>query len=861
MRIAMDMQACQTRQSATRGIGRYSLGLTQGLAQLQHSHDLRIALNGNYEEAGKTVQSQLASYLNQTAFSRYYYSAEIKKDYQQAVAERLISHHFTQLQPDIIHVASLFEGCMEQALVSSELLNIPHAIKAVTLYDLIPLLFKQHYLDTGRSSSKEFYYKQLALLEKFDLIFAISEATRQDAIHHLNIAPEKIIAIGGGIDSQFVPMKLTTVMKTSLREKYHLKDNFILYTGGIDFRKNLQRLIAAYANLPLSIRESQQLVIVCKCSDVDKKRLLVDAQKFGVNNDEIVFTGFVSDEELVAFYNLCTLFIFPSLYEGFGLPIVEAMACGAATIAANTSSMAEIIDRQDALFDPNDVVSITDAMQRALTNKDFLNELKHYGLQRAQEFTWEKSAKRVLTAYEEAYKTKQQAQLTLVSARENKERIAFFSPLPEQASGIADYSAKLLPELAIFFDIDLYVEDIGNVNHELLGNNFNIFSYHDYPKYHKDYSTTIYQMGNSHFHFYMYEMLSKYPGVVVLHDFFLSESMLHMTLGRTDKLEALVAYAHGDAIAKRISADDDSRRSVMQNYPINKHVLNNALGIIFHSPFCLQLMRKYYPDMLMPAINIIKQPCLLPQKVNADELRAQFGFTADEILICSFGGLGKTKLNERLFEAFTQLPEEILAKAKLIYVGQSDSIEAKALMKAVKASAYKQQIVFTDRVNKEQYHAYLQIADIAVQLRTHTRGETSAAVLDCLSYAIPTIVNAYAAFNDYPEDVVYKISETAELDALQKALQILCGNAELRSKIGENATSYINTNHEPQMIAKQYAQAIAVSIERHEASSEERLLEDLGKIINSNVINSVEIEKIALDAVSNEVLESTEIET
>ena len=153
-------------------------------------------------------------------------------------------------------------------------------------------------------------------------------------------------------DARFQPIQLDDATKEKIRRRYALSRPFVMYTGGIDHRKNIEGLIDAYALLPDEIRRAHQLAIVCAAQAEAISAIKKHARKQGLREDELVLTGFVSDEDLVVLYNICSGFCFPSMHEGFGLPALEAMQCGAATIGSNTSSIPEVIGRADALFDP-----------------------------------------------------------------------------------------------------------------------------------------------------------------------------------------------------------------------------------------------------------------------------------------------------------------------------------------------------------------------------------------------------------------------------------------------------------------------------------------------------------------------------
>ena len=148
--------------------------------------------------------------------------------------------------------------------------------------------------------------------------------------------------------------------------------------------------------LPKDIRKAHQLAIVCAIQDQDRRRLLEIAETGGLSRQEIVMTGFVPEDDLVALYSLCELFVFPSWHEGFGLPALEAMWCDAPVIASNRSSLPEVVGLEDALFDPMDDQSITDAMQRGLTDERFRKKLIANAKKQRVKFSWDDSERRAM---------------------------------------------------------------------------------------------------------------------------------------------------------------------------------------------------------------------------------------------------------------------------------------------------------------------------------------------------------------------------------------------------------------------------------------------------------------------------------
>jgi len=176
-----------------------------------------------------------------------------------------------------------------------------------------------------------------------------------------------------------------------------------MYTGGIDHRKNIEGLIRAFARLETQLRTNHQLAIVCSVQPESRRLLVKLAMEQGLGADELILTGFVPEQDLISLYNLCALFVFPSLHEGFGLPALEAMRCGAPVIAANTSSLPEVVDLSEAVFDPYSDFAIANAMERALADAAFREHLISHGTQQAARFSWNESARRSISAMERKY--------------------------------------------------------------------------------------------------------------------------------------------------------------------------------------------------------------------------------------------------------------------------------------------------------------------------------------------------------------------------------------------------------------------------------------------------------------------------
>jgi hypothetical protein len=185
-----------------------------------------------------------------------------------------------------------------------------------------------------------------------------------------------------------------------LLRRYGILRKFLMYTASFDARKNQTGLVSAFAQLPSHLRKEYQLVFVGNGSADAVLKLRQSAEDLGLGRDEVLILGHVTDQDLVALYNLCHLFVLPSLSEGFGLPALEAMSCGTATIGSNLTSIPEVIGWSDAMFDPTNPASIAKIIYRALTDDGFLQALRDRGLEQAKKFSWKMSAERALDAFE-----------------------------------------------------------------------------------------------------------------------------------------------------------------------------------------------------------------------------------------------------------------------------------------------------------------------------------------------------------------------------------------------------------------------------------------------------------------------------
>lgn len=810
MRIVLDLQACQA-SSKHRGIGRYSMSLAQAMVRQGGDHELLVALSGHYPDAIAEVRAAFDTLLPQQRIHVYDLPAPLaeydkRNAWRVRAAEQMREHYLASLAPDVLHVASLFEGLGENAVAS-----VAHGDgrfdTAVTLYDLIPLLRKDVYLAEEHVSA--WYYRKLQSLKNAELLLAISGHSRLEAMAALQLPADRVVNISSAVGPEFHPRTLADADKRELYARYGLRGSFIMYTGGIDYRKNIEGLIEAYSLLPAALRSAHQLAVVCSIQEHDRIRLERVAAKFGLPQGDVVFTGFVSDADLVALYNCTTLFVFPSLQEGFGLPALEAMSCGAATIGSHNSSIPEVIGRPDALFDPTRPGAIAEKMQQVLTDSAFADSLRAHGLVQAKEFSWDASAKRAIEAFEETHARNRPRIVVPVDAPSNRPdrrpRLAYVSPLPPERSGIADYSAELVPELARYYDIDVIVAQEA-ISDTWINSNYPQRTAAWFDAHAHEYDRVMYHFGNSSFHQHMFDLLERHPGVVVLHDFFLSGIVNYAEPASRFPNNYCRALYQSHGYRALLDERDGGREGSLYQYPCNKAVLDQAAGVIVHSGYSATLADQWYGKGTASDWAMIPLLRVLPGELDKAAARRALGIAEGDFLVCSFGLLGVTKCNERILEAWLGSALAGDRHCHLVFVGENNVLQwGRDLVARMQGT---ERITITGFASQETYRHYLAAADVAVQLRCRSRGETSAAVLDCLAHRLPTIINAHGSAAEVPAEVTIKLADEFTDGELADAMLRLRGDRALAQELSRRAGVYMNDVHHPARIGAQYRDVI-----------------------------------------------------
>ena len=394
MKIIIDLQGLQIAGNRKRGIGRYSLGLTKALINLYPEHEYILFTSSSLLD----LTNDFSDEFNDIKLKVNYFKCPTIGDLNDIYRGRfsslwssiqLRSYALSIIKADIILITSFFEGFRNNSLIDyDKSFKLPPVVSI--LYDLIPLINSDQYLNID-PEYKLFYLDQIDKLSNLDGLLAISESSCSEASKYLKFNNEYIFNISAACDDN----KFSIYSLNKNLPQNNL-GRFLLYCGATDPRKNLYRLIEAYALLPIELIVKHKLVLTGPYTDQEIIVIKEWMINFSLPPEYVIFLGFVNDMELTDLYRTCHLLIFPSLHEGFGLPVLEAMNCGAPVLASNLTSLPELVGDKRFLFDPNNVEDIASLIMKSLTDNKYYKDICTNSLERAKSFSWKNTAKRTI---------------------------------------------------------------------------------------------------------------------------------------------------------------------------------------------------------------------------------------------------------------------------------------------------------------------------------------------------------------------------------------------------------------------------------------------------------------------------------
>jgi glycosyltransferase involved in cell wall biosynthesis len=810
VRIGFDMLAVQSPHNGHRGIGRYSARLVSALLGRDVGHEYFLYAHASLPldriPTGPRAQLRRLGPDTLTVSQRVDRLARVNPDCL-----------------DVLVVLSPFERWADYQPPGRPLDGLR---LAAVVYDMIPFLFAE---EAVYDPVLMRYYRVLEDLKRYDALLTISEASRRDCLRLSGLSPGRVTTIGAASDERFFlpePSRADAEPAASILEGLRITRPFVLNVGGFDDRKNLWTLIDAFARLPEPLRRQYQLVMTFDVQPADRQRLLRHARAAGLK-DALVVTGEVSDAVLRVLYQRCAAFVFPSSYEGFGLPILEAMQCGAAVVAGNNSSQIEVVGDAGLLANVSDAGDLAAKVAQVLQDQALAQRLRARAAVQARRFRWSEAANRAVAVLE-ALPAHRPASAAVRRRRQGpaRPRIALFSPFPPRRSGVSDYAAALVEALKPTYTIDLYHES-GYVPEPALreaGDGIGCCDARLFPRLAavRDYHAVVYQMGNSRYHRFLYDTLLRYPGVVTLHDAFLGG--FHMIYGHQkgrerEFLREELLYWYTDqaaAIAQVLGAEPWNREAIAlacarRSWFLNRRVVASALRVIVHSPWCLERVRATAPE---DAERMVVIPHgIRTRDTRAAEraaIRARFGLPRDALVIGSFGFVHPEKMSREALDAFRSVAR---SDPSALFLFAGEEADGGIVRRHAEGLGLSDRVRFLGRQPMSDFTDLIAACDLGVNLRLPpTHGETSGALLHLLAAGVATIVTDVGTFSDYPDSTVRKVRwESEGFAGLEQALTVLAGDAPARAALGRAAQAYTRAHHEWPRVAQLYIDVIEES--------------------------------------------------
>ncbi|CAG0956681.1 D-inositol 3-phosphate glycosyltransferase [Anaerolineae bacterium] len=679
-----------------------------------------------------------------------------------------------RIQPDAEFV---FDSAMESYLVAQEFdlfhATYPLMLEAfvarrlrrtrwiATIYDLIPIVFRDEYLNSLGEAARQSFAERLSASVYAHRVQTLSASSQSDLERFTGIPADKIDVIRGGVDSRFAPMRAEQFNQALA--KLNLPRPYVLAVSGFHHAKNLRRVVEAYGLLPDTLRKEYGLVVVCPLAPQAKETIRSWCDNLGIER-RVVLLQDLSPAQVVALYNGATLLAHPALYEGWGLPVLEAMRCGTPVLTSTVSSLPEVAGQAAVLVDPTNSQEIARGMTHLLTHPDLRAELCERGIHQASQFTWDDTARRVLESYARALDLEPSPMhvFSIATKWRHPLRLAFWSPLNPRRSGISDYSESLLAAMREYAQIDVFVDGYQPSNLPLL-DHFPTYDAKAYPyvALRAPYDLNLYQIGNNRLHRYMYDRILGEPGIITLHDVCVYH-LIHAVLAGGSHPERFwqeVAYCEGSEVAQKARIEYVKGQLDDYSLSLNRRLVEASRGVITHSDSAAKKLERYRavsPLRIIPfGISILEDD----QGKFARAIRHALDIPEDAFVFGVFGHIHRVKRIPVILRAFARVRAK-LPNTCLLIMGPLDPSAADAIRPLqTNLENTREQGIYLDLTYADHVLRLMMVhaIDVGINLRYPTAGETSASLSTFLGMGKPTLVSAVSSFLEYPDSCCPKV--------------------------------------------------------------------------------------------------------
>ena len=725
MRILIDGQTFESPE-IDRGIGVYTKNVINRMINQSYEHEWYIAVSNtrNLKKLNPWAQSQLRVIVSDEFNPGSDY--ERNRAYTDRLQEIIDEHNIDALWiPNPLMVNVLF---------LAEAVSCP---TFVTIYDIIPHIFPIKEWPEPITSE---YQRRLGMIkaEKNINLVMISEATRKDWVENLNDTRSNMAVTLLSADPRLFYAPRTK--KTS-------DEPYILFTGGFDYRKNIDGAIESFALARKKHAKDAdflkyRLVIVGKYDQPTKEKYEDFIDGKGLTG-HVELTGFVSDARLAQLYQEADIFFFPSKYEGFGLPLLEAMLAGDFVVSADNSSLPEVCGGLAELFNADKMDQMAEALYRGYTKHKAettadMRRRQDYALG----FSWSKTARETLEMIERC---------AMPGIEDGKRpSLALFSPWPNQKTGIANYVVKLTPFLKKYFDITIFTTAEGKEIQKLDG--VPVRNIQDFAKSQKKFDYKLYQIGNNEaFHKEIFNILEEEGGIAEVHDFILTAFFYisYFKKGEQEHFRELLEAGYGaDA-----GSDFYEQTLKLGNHPdifdcpMAHSVVAKAQKTIFHNHWCTDQIG----DESVYTVPHPSFPMPLPDRDvmegSRKKLQRLIKKGNKDVVVGCFGWVNNNKRPRIVIQAVQKLVEKGY-NVKLAFWGEN-GIED--LPDFIRECGLENRAFISEYLTWNEYYAALEMSDIVVNLRYPSMGEASGTLCEAFQAGKPVIVSEMNQYREYPD--------------------------------------------------------------------------------------------------------------
>lgn len=674
---------------------------------------------------------------------------------------------------------------MVNVLFPNKTINCP---LYATVFDLIPYLMPVAEWE-GRITQE--YHRRLEYLKSAHLI-CISEATRADMRR----------IIGENTKADVTLLAADSNLFYGERQEHEPDGRAsIVYTGGFDYRKNMYGAVKAFAQARKAMPDLDMIFsVVGKYSQENREKMERYLEELGVQ-DSVRLTGFLPDEELARLYREADVFFFPSFYEGFGLPLLEAMLGGAYILSADNSSLPEVCDGHAMLCDAQDTEDMAGHLCEAV--RESLRESMESKRARqvyAKGFTWEKTARKTLAIIEGAGEQESFP----------RRKVALVAPWPKQQTGIANYVYQTVPYLSRYFDIDLFVDNSMDRDCELLPFEYGKrYTIDQLERRHDCYDEIIYHIGNSvRYHTGTYRLFERIGGIAEIHDFDLSAFFYQgfYAAGQKEIYRKILKAGYGEAgeehykkLEKNAESPDGTR------FPMSHGIARQARKVIVHNEWSYRQLGTDVRKYLVPHACFEMETAEGNPQERRDRMREKIHYRDGEIVIGCLGWMNSNKRPQVMIQSLVRLRRQGYP-VKLVFWGNKGTEECNAL---IEREQLQETVIITGYLDREEYLTGLELSDIILNLRYPTMGESSGTLCETMKVGKPSIVTAINQYLEFPDDVCWKVPMgRIEVPALTAMLQYLLEHKEVREAMASNARNYADRILNCENIAVLYARLL-----------------------------------------------------